>query len=61
MARWNALEMLNDVFNWTVGDSIADPSGQALVDFFERRDHRKPNANQDSKSSLVQRLVGRPR
>jgi hypothetical protein len=33
MARWNALEMLNDVFNWTVGDSIADPSGQALVDF----------------------------
>ena len=33
MARWNALEMLNDVFSWAVGDSIADPSGQALVDF----------------------------
>ena len=33
MARWNALEMLNDVFNWTVGNSIADSSGQALVDF----------------------------
>jgi hypothetical protein len=34
MTRWNTLEMLESVFNWAVGDSIADPSGQALVDFF---------------------------
>jgi len=33
MARWNALEFLADVFNWTVGDSLSDPAGQALVDF----------------------------
>ena len=33
MARWNALEFLADVFNWTVGDTLSDPAGQALVDF----------------------------
>ena len=35
MTRWNSLEMLADVFNWTVGESIADPSGQAMVDFLD--------------------------
>ena len=41
MARWNALNVIQEVFlnegrvsaNWVLGDSIADPAGQALVDF----------------------------
>lgn len=37
MARWNSLEMLADVFNWTVGESLADPAGQALVDFMNEK------------------------
>jgi len=31
--RWNALEFLNDVFEWNPGESVADPAGQALADF----------------------------
>lgn len=37
MARWNSLEMLADVFNWTVGESLSDPAGQALVDFINEK------------------------
>jgi hypothetical protein len=37
MARWNALKVLADVFNWTVGESLSDPAGQALVDFVNDR------------------------
>ena len=31
--RWNALEFLNDVFEWNPGESVADPAGQALANF----------------------------
>ncbi len=35
MTRWNALDMLTDVFEWLPGETLADPAGAALVEHVE--------------------------